>query len=102
MPIEPPTAETMFREAERCYRQLHQACMACSKEHCVFFTVWEGLSEYRCFECGFGVGHDGRRGEYIAFSESVAGSDLFCDEEPTLLDNLEDHPALRGDSRISR
>ena len=50
-----PSARTLFREAGRAYRERHQACVACGESQCVFYSVWEGSEEYRCFHCGFCV-----------------------------------------------
>lgn len=98
MPTELPAAELLYRRAERCHRERHQGCADCEREHCVFFSVWDGREEYRCYECGFCVSHDRRTARYQAFREEPDASDVLSDDAPDLLEHLEDHPALRATS----
>jgi hypothetical protein len=94
MPAETRSPEELFRWAQRCHRERHQACVHCARQHCVFFTDREGLEEYSCYQCGFCVSHDTRTDRYLVFQQPIA-QDVLSDSDPELLDNFEDHPALR-------
>lgn len=84
-----------FREIVHFYQEGHQACVACRESHCVFFTTQDTIEEYRCFRCGYCVWKDPHSGSYLAAYEEVGKLDILTDREPTLLDQLEDHPILR-------
>jgi len=86
----------LFHRAAAAYRDGHQACVACGEAHCVFYSARDGTEEYRCFACGFCVG-SGRRSGYVVGREQPDAIDVLNDEQPTLLEHLEDHPALRGE-----
>lgn len=84
-----------FHEIVHFYRVGHQACIACRKAHCVFRTTQDSNEEYRCFHCGYCVWKDPRSGAYLAGYEEIGTLDILTDREPTLLDQVEDHPVLR-------